>query len=57
MAMSQGLTAGRLTVILGRLSPGDLAALEAALPAIDALANAQAAEPHHAMLAGMGVRR
>jgi hypothetical protein len=30
---------------LDRLSPAEAAALEAALPAIDALANAQAAEP------------
>jgi DNA-binding MarR family transcriptional regulator len=37
--------AERLALILDRLGPGDLAALEAALPAIDALANAQGTEP------------
>ena len=57
LARRRAARAERLTLILDRLSPRDLAALEAALPAIEALANAQAAEPRDTMLAGMGVRR
>jgi DNA-binding MarR family transcriptional regulator len=45
LARRRAVRTERLALILDRLSPGDLAALEAALPAIDALANAQGAEP------------
>jgi DNA-binding MarR family transcriptional regulator len=45
LARRRAVRAERLAVILDRLSPAEAAALEAALPAIDALANAQAAEP------------
>jgi DNA-binding MarR family transcriptional regulator len=45
LARRRAARAERLALILDRLSPGELAALQAALPAIDALANAQAADP------------
>jgi len=57
LARRRAVRAERLTLILDRLNPADRAALEAALPAIDALANAQAAEPHGPVLAEMGVGR
>jgi DNA-binding MarR family transcriptional regulator len=44
LARRRAARAERLAVILDQLSPDQLAALEAALPAIDALANAQGAE-------------
>ena len=45
LARRRAARAERLALILDRLAPDDLAALEAALPAIDALANAQGTEP------------
>ena len=48
LARRRAVRTERLALILDRLSPGDLAALEAALPAIDALANAQGTEPRTA---------
>jgi DNA-binding MarR family transcriptional regulator len=45
LARRRAVRAERLALILDRLGPGDLAALEAALPAIDALANAQGTAP------------
>ncbi|MFY9928328.1 MAG: MarR family transcriptional regulator [Streptosporangiaceae bacterium] len=45
LARRRAARAGRLALILDQLSPGELAALEAALPAIDALVNARGAEP------------
>jgi DNA-binding MarR family transcriptional regulator len=45
LARRRAVRAERLALILDRLGPGDLAALEAALPAIDALASAQGTEP------------
>jgi DNA-binding MarR family transcriptional regulator len=48
LARRRAARAERLALILDRLAPDDLAALEAALPAIDALANAQGTEPRTA---------
>ena len=45
LARRRAARAERLALILDQLSPAELAALEAALPAIDALANAQGTEP------------
>jgi DNA-binding MarR family transcriptional regulator len=45
LARRRAARAERLALVLDRLSPGELGALEAALPAIDALVSAQAAEP------------
>jgi DNA-binding MarR family transcriptional regulator len=45
LARRRAARAERLALILDKLSPAELAALEAALPAIDALANAQGTEP------------
>ena len=45
LARRRAARAERLALILDKLSPAELAALEAALPAIDALVNARGAEP------------
>jgi DNA-binding MarR family transcriptional regulator len=45
LARRRAVRAGRLAGLLDRLSPDERAALAAALPAMDALANAQRGEP------------
>jgi DNA-binding MarR family transcriptional regulator len=45
LAGRRAVRAGRLAGLLDRLSPDERAALAAALPAMDALANAQRGEP------------
>lgn len=45
LAGRRAVRAGRVTLLLARLSPDEQAALAAALPAMDALANAQRDEP------------
>jgi DNA-binding MarR family transcriptional regulator len=45
LARRRAVRAGRLADLLDRLSPDERAALAAALPAMDALANAQRGEP------------
>ena len=45
LARRRAVRADRLAGLLDRLSPGERAALAAALPAMDVLANAQRGEP------------
>ena len=57
IARRRAARAERLALILDRLSPADRAALEAALPAIDALTSAQPAGRAQAQETMIGVRR
>jgi DNA-binding MarR family transcriptional regulator len=57
IARRRAARAERLALILDRLSPADLTALEAALPAIDALTSAQPASSAEAQETMIGVRR
>jgi len=57
LARRRAARAERLALILDRLGPGELAALEAALPAIDALANAQLTNSSDLQDTMIGARR
>jgi hypothetical protein len=54
LARRRAVRAERLAEILARLSPDEQAALSATLPAMDALANAQRADPLPASASSAG---